>query len=54
MCGYFLVGKEEFFDFYKDGECFIYISIQDLQQIVSDNFGQVVWLVEVEEIFKVW
>lgn len=54
MRGYLLAGKEEFLDPYKDGERSTYSSIQDLQQTVSDNPGQVARLAEAEEILKAW
>ncbi|MEG3617535.1 methyl-accepting chemotaxis protein [Magnetovibrio sp. PR-2] len=54
MRGYLLAGKEEFLDPYKGGEKSTYATIDELQQTVSDNPGQMARLDEVRETLKGW
>ena len=54
MRGYLLAGKEGFLDPYKGGEAATYKTIDQLQQTVSDNPGQMARLDEVRETLKGW
>jgi len=54
MRGYLLAGKEGFLDPYNNGEKATYIKIKELQEIVSDNPGQIARLDEVTKTLKSW
>lgn len=54
MRGYLLAGKEAFLEPYKAGSSAAYKAIEDLQQKVNDNPGQVARLEEVAETLKTW
>lgn len=54
MRGFLLAGKEAFLDPYKGGEKKLYPLIENLQQTVSDNPGQVARLGTVEKTLRDW
>lgn len=54
MCGFLVVGVDEFLELYESGEKVFFVEIQELQQIVSDNFLQVECFKEVEQLIVEW
>lgn len=54
LCGFLLVGQDEFLELYWFGEIVFKVKFVDFKQIVSDNLFQVVWLVDVEIMLIEW
>ncbi|TQV70263.1 CHASE3 domain-containing protein [Denitrobaculum tricleocarpae] len=54
MRGFLLAGKDEFLEPYNNGEKATYEGITSLQEVVSDNPGQVARLGEVEKVLREW
>lgn len=52
--GFFLTGKEDFLNPYKQGEAQIYSKFATLKQTVSDNPGQIKRLEEAERVIREW